>query len=176
MWKLDHKEGWALKNWCFRTVVLKKTLESPLDSKEIKPVSPKGNQPWIEKIDAETEAPILWPPDKKSQLIGKYPDAGTYWGQEEKGATKDEMIGWHHWLNGREFEQILRDSEEQGSLGCYSPWDLKEWDMTVNEQQKMKYNLIYICTQMDHKNALPILIIRAGFDIESSWELFFFLP
>ena len=129
VWKseLDHKEGWAPKNW---TVVLEKTLERPLDSKEIEPVNPKGNQPWIGKADAETEAPILWPLDEKSRLIGKYPDVGTNWGQEEKGATKDEMIGWHHWLNGREFEQILRDSEGQGSLACYSPWDQKEWDMT----------------------------------------------
>ena len=87
MWELDHKEGWALKNWCFQTVELEKTLESPLDSKEIRPVNPKGNQPWTftERTDAEAEAPKLWPPDAKSQLIGKDPDAGKDWEQEEKG-------------------------------------------------------------------------------------------
>ena len=112
MWELDHKEGWAPKNWCFQTVVLEKTLKSPLDSKKIKTVNPKGNQPWIfiGKTDAEAEAPILWPLDAKSQLIGKDPDAGKDWGQEEKGVTEDEMVGWHHQLNGHEFEQILGDS------------------------------------------------------------------
>ena len=94
IWELDHKEVWALKNWCFQTVVLEKTLESSLDSKEVKPVSPKGNQPWIfvGRADADAEAPILWPPDAKSQLVGKDPDAGKDWGQEEKGATEDEMV------------------------------------------------------------------------------------
>ena len=105
IWELDHRAHWALKNWCFQTVVLKKILESPLSSKKIKPVNPKGNQPWIfiEKTDAE--APILWPPDAKSWLIGKYPDAGKDWGPVEKGVTEDEMVGWHHQLNGHEFEQ-----------------------------------------------------------------------
>ena len=94
MWELDHKEGWALKNWCFQTVVLEKTIESPLDSKEIKAVNPKGNQSWIfiGKTDAEAKAPILWPPDVKNWLVGKDPDAGKDWGQEEKGATEDEMV------------------------------------------------------------------------------------
>ena len=116
MWELDHKEGWGPKNWCYRTVVLEKTLESPLDSKEIKPVNPKGNQSWIfiGRTDAEVESPILWSPDGKSQLTGKDSDAGKDWGQEEKGLTEDEMVGWHHWLNGHEFEQTPRDSEEHG--------------------------------------------------------------
>ena len=107
IWELDHKERWAPKNWCFWTVVLEEILESPLDCK-IKPVNPKGNQPWIfiERTDAETEAPILWPPDAKTWLIGKDPDAGKDQGQEEKGATEDEMVEWHHWLNGHELEQI----------------------------------------------------------------------
>ena len=102
MWELDHKEGWVPKNWCVLTMVLEKTLESPLDSKEIKPVNPKGNQPWIftGRTDAEDEAAILWPPDAKSQLIGKDTDAGKYWGQEKKVVTEDDMIGWHHQLNG----------------------------------------------------------------------------
>ena len=96
MWELDHTEGWALKNWCFWTVVLEKILESPLGSKEIKPVNPKGNQPWVFLGRTDAEAPILWPPHAKSWLIGKDPDAGRAWGQEEKGMTEDEMAGWHH--------------------------------------------------------------------------------
>ena len=106
MWKLDDKEDWALKNWCLRIVVLEKTFESPLDSKEIKPVYPKGNQPWIfiGRIDTEAEVSILWPPDMKSQIIGKDPDAGKDWRQEEKGTTEDEMDGRHHRLYGREFD------------------------------------------------------------------------
>ena len=95
MWELDYKESWVLKNWCFGTVVLEKTLESPLDSKEIQPVYPKGNQSWIffGRTNAEAETPILWPPDAKNRLIGKYPDAGKVWRQEEKGMTEDEMVG-----------------------------------------------------------------------------------
>ena len=113
MWELDRKEGWVLKNWCFQIVVLEKTPESPLDSKEIKPVNPKGNLPWIliGKTDAKAEAPILWPPDAKNWLIGKDPDAGKDWGQEERVMTEDEMIGWHHRLDGQELEQTLGDSE-----------------------------------------------------------------
>ena len=106
MWELDYKESWASKNWCFWTVVLEKTLESPLDCKEIQPVNPKGNQSWIfiERTDAEAKTPILWPPDAQSWLTGKDPDAGKDWRQEEKGMTEDEMVGWHHPLNGHEFE------------------------------------------------------------------------
>ena len=107
MWELDHKEGWVPKNWSFCTVMLK-TLESPLDCKEIQPVNHKGNQPWLffgrTGADAEAETPILWPPDAKSQLFGKDPDAGKDWGQEEKGTTEAEMVGWHRWLNRCEFE------------------------------------------------------------------------
>ena len=106
MWELDDKESWELKNWCFQTVVLEKTLESPLDYEESQPVNPKGNQPWIfiGRTDAEAETPILWAPNVKSWLIWKDPDAGKDWRQEEKGTTKDEMVGWHHRLNGHEFE------------------------------------------------------------------------
>ena len=106
MWELDYKEIWVLKNWCFWTVVLEKTLESPLDYKDIQPVHPKGNQSWIfiGRTDAKAETPILWPPDGKNWLIGKDPDAGKDWRQEEKGTTVDEMVGWHHQLNGHEFE------------------------------------------------------------------------
>ena len=104
--ELDYKESWALKNWCFWTVVLEKTLESPLDSKDIHPVYPKGNQSWIfiGRTDAEAEALILWPPDTKNWLIGKYLDAWKGRRREQKGTTEDEMVGWHHWLNGHEFE------------------------------------------------------------------------
>ena len=111
MWELDYKENWALKNWCFWTMVLEKTLESPLDSKEIKPVNPKGNQSWIFTGRTDAETPILWPPDAKSWLTGKDPDAGKDWRREEKGVTDDKMVGWHHQLNGREFEQTPGDSE-----------------------------------------------------------------
>ena len=106
MWELDYKESQALKNWCFWTVMLEKTLESALDSKEIQPVHPKGDQSWIfiGKTDAEAETPVLWPRDVKNWLIGKDPDAGEDWGQEEKGTPEDEMIGWHHRLDGHEFE------------------------------------------------------------------------
>ena len=105
MWELDYQESWAAKNWCFWTVELEKTLESPLDCKEIQPVHPKGDQSWvfIGKTDAEAETPVLWPPHVKNWLIGKDPDAGKNWRQEDKGMTEDEMIGWHHWLNGHEF-------------------------------------------------------------------------
>ena len=126
--ELGHKEGWVIKNWCFWTVVLEKTLESPLDSKEIKPVNPRGNQPWIFIGRTDAEAPILWPPDLKSQLIGKDPGARKDGRQEEKRATEDEMIGWHHRLNGHESEQTLGDSEEQGSLICCNSWGHKESD------------------------------------------------
>ena len=127
MWELDDEEGKALKNWCFQTVVLEKILESPLESKEIKSVNPKGNQPWIltGRIDTEAEAIILWPPDVKSWFIGKDPDAGKDWEQEEKGMTKDEMVGWHHLLDGHEFEQIPGDNEGQGRLACCSSWGLQ---------------------------------------------------
>ena len=106
MWELGYKESWALKNWRFWTVVLEKTLERPLDCKEIQSVHPKGNQSWIfiERTDAKAETPTLWPPDVKNWLIGKDPDAGTDWRREEKGTTEDEMVEWHHWLNGHESE------------------------------------------------------------------------
>ena len=128
---LDHKESWALKNWCFPTTALKKTLESPLDSKEIQPVNPKGNRPWIfigrTDAEAEAEALILWPPNVKSWLIWKDPDAGKDLRQENKGMTEDEMVEWHHWLNGHEFEQTLGDGEGQGGLVCCGPWGHKSW-------------------------------------------------
>ena len=131
MWELEYKESWAWKNWCFWTVVLEKTLESPLDCKEIHPVHPKGDQSWvfIGRTDVEAETPILWPPDAKSWLIWKDPDAGKDWRQEEKGTTEDEMAGWHHRLNGHEFAWTPGAGDGQGGLACCDSWVRKESDM-----------------------------------------------
>ena len=134
---LDHKESWVPKNWCFRTVVLENTLESPLDCKEIKPVSSKGNQPliFIGRSDAEAETPILWPLDVKNWLIGKDPDSGKDWREEEKGMTEDEIVGWYYWLNGTEFEQAPWAGDGQGSLTCCSPWSRRvgpDWATELN--------------------------------------------
>ena len=134
MWELDYKESWELKNWCFWTAVLEKTLKSPLNCKEIQPVHPKGDQSWlfIGRTDAEAETSILWPPGAKSWLIWKDPDAGKDWGQEEKGTTEDEMLGWHHRLNGHEFGLTPGVCDEQGGLVCCGSWghkksDISEW-------------------------------------------------
>ena len=131
-------ESWTIKkaecqrNWCFRTVVSEKTLESPLGCKESQPVHPKGNQSWIfiGRTDVETETPVLWPPDMKNRLSGKDPNAGKDWRQKEKGMTEEEIVGCHHQLNGHEFEQAPGVGERQGSLVCYSPWGCKESDTT----------------------------------------------
>ena len=132
MWELNYKESCAPKNWCFWTMVLKKTLESPLDCKEIQLVHPKGNQSWIRigRTDAEAETPILWPSDAKNWLIWKDLDAGKDWRQEEKGTTEDEMVGCHHWLDGREFEWTPGVGDGQGDLECCSAWSHKELDTT----------------------------------------------
>ena len=132
MWGLDCEESWALKNWCFWTVVLDKTLESPLDCKEIQSVHPKGDQSWvfIGRTDVDTEPPIFWPPDVKSWLIGKDPDAGTDWGQEEKGTTEDEMVGWHHRLDRHGFGWTPGVGDGQGGLMWCGSWGRKESDMT----------------------------------------------
>ena len=132
MWDLGHKEGWVPKNWCLWTVVLKNTLERPLEYKQIKSVSPKGNQSWIfiGRIDAAYEAPIFWSHDVKSQLIGKDPDARKDWRQKKELMTEDEMVTWHHQLDRHEFEQTPGDGEGQGCLACCSPGGHKESDMT----------------------------------------------
>ena len=130
MWELDHKESWAPKNWWFWTVVMEKTLESPLACKEIQPVNTKGNQSWIFIGRTEAEVPILWTPYMKNGLIGKDPDAGKVWRQEEKGTTEHEMAGWHHQLDGQEFEQALGVGDGQGRLAGCSPWGCKEADTT----------------------------------------------
>ena len=141
-----------------------KTLESPLDCKAIKPVHPKGNQSWIVigRTDAEAEAPILWPPDMKNWLLGKDPDAGKDQRQEEKGMTEDEIVGWHHWLNGHEFEQAAGDGEGQGSLACYSPWGCKELDMT--EQLNWKKGLKFLLLMKDE-----------AFINSANWGMYIFL-
>ena len=132
MGELDYKERLAPKNWCFWTVVLEKTLENPLDCKEIQQVNPKGNQSWvfIGRTGAETETPTLWPPDVKNWLIGIDPDAGKDWRREEKGTTEDEMVGWYHRREGHNFEWAQGVGDGQGSLACCSPWDRKELDTT----------------------------------------------
>ena len=133
MWsQLNCEESRAPNNWCFWTVVLEKTLESPLDCKEIQPVRSEGDPPWdfFGRTDAKAETPVLWPPDAKSWLIGKDPDAGRGWGQEEKGMTEDEMAGWHHWLDGRESEWTPGDGGGQGGLACCNSWGCKESDTT----------------------------------------------
>ena len=138
MWELDLKEGWVPNNWCFQTVILEKTLESPLGCQEIKPINLKGNQSWIfiGRTDAKSEAPKLWPSDVNSQLTGKDPDAGKDWKQEEKGMTEDEMVEWHYGFNGHECEQTLGDGEGPGKpgmlqfMGSHSRTRLNNWTTT----------------------------------------------
>ena len=132
MWELDCEESWVPKSWCFWTVVLEKTPESPLDCKEIQPVHSEGDQPWVffGRTDAKAETPVLWPPHAKSWLVGKDSDAGRDWGQEEKGMTEDEMAGYHHGLDGRECEWSLGAGDGQGGLVCYKSWGHKESDTT----------------------------------------------
>ena len=156
MWELDYKESWALKNWCFWTVVLEKTLESPLDFKEIQPVHPKGDQSWrfIGRTDAEAETLILWLPDVKNWLLGKDPDAGKYWKQKEKGTTEDEMVAWHYWLDGHEFEQAPGVGEGQGGLACCSLWFCRvihDWATELNLTSMGSLSLLL----SNHPHLLP---------------------
>ena len=163
MWELDYKESWAPKNWSFWTVVLEKTLESPLDSKEIQSVNPKGNQSWIfiGRTDAEAETPLLWPTDVKNWHIGKDPDAGKDWRWEEKGMTEDELVGWHHWFDGHEFEQVPGVGDGQGSLVCCSPWGQKELDMTewLNWTEMMTAVIIFIDSLFCKNSSCWLLVL-----------------
>ena len=150
MWELNCKESWVKKNWCFWTVVLEKTLESPWDCKEIQPVHPKGDQSWvfIGRTDVEAKTPILWPPDVKSWLIWKDPDAGEDWRQEEKRTTEDEMVGWHQWLSGHGFGWTLGIGDGQRGLACCSPWGRKEsdteWLNWTELKSKLRYHLTVV--------------------------------
>ena len=156
MWELDDKESWAQKNWCFWTVVLEKTLESPLDCKEIQPVHTKGDQSWvfIGRTDAEAETPILWPLDVKGWLIWKDPNAGKDWEQEEKGTTEDEMVGWHHRHNGHGFGWTLGVGDGQGSLACCGSWVCKELDTT----ERLNWTELSSCFVCFIKNACWIFV------------------
>ena len=147
MWELDCKENWAPKNWCFWTVVLEKTLQSPLVCKEIQPVHSKGDQSWvfIGRIDVEAETPILWPPGAKSWLIWKDPDVGKDWGQEEKGTTEDEMVGWHHRLDGRGFGWSPGVGGGQGGLVFCGSWGCKESDTTERLNWTEVYCVCLLC-------------------------------
>ena len=143
MWELDCiEESWVPKNWCFWTAVLEKTLESPLDYKEIKPFNPKGNQSWIfiGRTDVEAETPILWPPDGKNWLTGKDPHADKDW-RQEKGMTEDEMVIWHHWLKGHEFEQALGVGDRQGSQSKGSQKVGHDWAIELNNHFAKYINL-----------------------------------
>ena len=154
MWELNYKESWVPKNWCFWTVVFEKTLERPLDCKEIQLVHPKGDQSWvfIGRTDVEAEALILWPPDTKSWLIGKDPDAGRDWGQEEKGTTEDEMARWHHWLNAHGFGWTSGAGDGQGGLACCGSWGRKESDTTerLNWTELNEYEVVFHCNFQLH--------------------------
>ena len=142
MGKLDCEESWVPENSCFWTVMFEKTLESPLDCKEIQPVHPKRDQSWvfIGRTDAKAETPILWPPYAKSWLIGKDPDAVRDWGQEEMGTTEDEVAGWHHWLDGHEFGLSPGDGDGQGGLACCDSWGCKDWATELNWTLYMSLN------------------------------------
>ena len=144
MWEVDCEESWVLKNWCIWTVVLEKTLESPLDCKDIQSVHPKGDKSWvfIGRIDAEAETPVLWLPHAKSWLIGKDPDAGRDWGQEEKGRTEDEMAGWHHRLDGHEFKWTSGVGDGQGGLACCDSWGRKESDIPERLNWAERYSCL----------------------------------
>ena len=162
MWELNYKEIWALKNWYFWTVVLEKTLESSLDCKEIQPVNPKRNQSWIfiGRTDAEAEIPILWPPDAKNWLNGKDPDAGKDWKQEEKGKTEEEMVGWHYWLDGNEFEQTLRVGDREALNAVVhgvakSQTQLSDW--TEQQNIPLKIQQMHYLSQWSAWLQLPTL-------------------
>ena len=162
MWELDCEEGWALKNWSFWTVVLEKTLESPLDCKEIQPVHSEGNQPWdfFGGNDAKAETPVLWPPHVKSWVIGKDSDTGRDWGQEEEGTTEDEMAGWRHWLDTHEFRWTLGIGDGQGGLACCYSWGHKESDTTERlkwtelNHWNNSYTLSFSCPQSKFHSSL----------------------
>ena len=160
MWELDYKENWVQKNSCFWTVVFEKTLESPLDCKEIQPVHPKEDQSWvfIGRTDVEVETPILWPPDAKSWLIWKDHDVGKDWGQEEKGTTEDKMVGWHHQLHGHGFGWTPGFGDGQGGLECCDSWGHRKLDTTewLNWTKYAKYIVIVIILNVNLTKIFPM--------------------
>ena len=191
MWQLDCEESWVPKNWCFWTVVLEKTLESPLDCKEIQPVHSKGDQPWVffGRNDAEAETPVLWPPHAKSWLIGKDSDAGRDWGREEKGTMEDEIAEWYHWLDGRESKWTPEVGDGQGGLACCDSWGRKESDMTERLNWIVQLQLIcladlwqwtlalanvllIVCLCEEGKNTIQIMSNYLGIWLITSSSLF----
>ena len=160
-------------NWCFWTVVLEKTLESPLDCKEIQPVHPQGNQSWIliGRTDAEAETPILWPPNAKNGLTGKDPEAGKDWRQEEKVTAEDEMVGWHHWLNRHEFEQALEVGDGQGSLvwSMWLQWAGQDWASELNWTVSVCTEQLLLCLCLSH--VLVSIAVAALFSLmKCTWH------
>ena len=156
------EQGWGPNNWCFWTVVLEKTLESPLHCKEIQPVHSKGDQPWVffGRNDAKAESPVLWPPHAKSWLIGKDSDAERDWGQKEKGTTEDEMAGWHHWLDGRESEWTPGVGDGQGGLVCWDSWGRKELDMTELNWTDDFLGVTKAKSLLNHKNIEMYVVMK----------------
>ena len=175
MWELDGEESWAPKNWCFWTVVLEKTLESPLDCKEIQPVHSKGDQSWmfIGRTDAKAETPVLWPPHAKSwlRLIGKDSDAGRDWGQEEKGMTEDDMAGWHHRLDGCESEWTPGIGDGQGGLVCCNSWGHKESD-TTERLNWTKLNLLLPEHKWNYLKKQKIVSLLSSFQTHKARNIF----
>ena len=172
MWDLDHNEGWMPKNWCFWIVVLEKTLESPLDSKDIKPVNPKGNQPWIfiGRTDAEAEALVLQLLDAKRGPIVKDPDAGEDWRQKEKGVVEDEAVGWHHWLHGHEFEQTLGDSEGQTGLLQSVGWLRVRYDLGTEQWQQQLAILTLEKKNISHTTTMSLKNLVWPYQYDEEWE------
>ena len=170
MWELDHKESLVLKTWCFWTVVLEKTLASPLDYKDFQPVHPKGDQPWvfIGRNDVEAETPVLWPPGAKSRLIWKDPDAGKDGGQEEKGMTEDETVGWYCRFNGHEFEWTPEVGDGQGGLACCSSWGRKSVTTEWLKWSELNWGL-NVLGRKEEKN----FFLNSSFkkDLEDEWDL-----
>ena len=173
MWELDHKESWALKNWCFWTMVLETTLESPLDCKETKPVHLKGNQSWIfiGRTDVEAETPILWPPDWKNWLIGKDPDAGKDWRQKDKRTTEDEMVQWHHWLDGHEFEQALGIGDGRVGLASCSQWGHKRVGQDLTTEQQVLYDILILWGFLKRKYLWSIIDLSSFSRMAGIWPL-----
>ena len=176
---LSHcEESWELKNWCFWTMVLDKTLKSPLDCKEIQLVHSKGDQSWvfIGRTDAEAETPVLWPPHVKSWLIGKDPDAGRDWGQEEKGMTEDEMAGWHHWLDGHEFKWTLGVGDGQGGVVCCDSWGCRGDTTRQLNWTELNLNSSWVQTRQRHIPSVinygmfPSVGGATGIQPERPWE------